>query len=406
MRSRAARLSSGAAACLALGAAAFFLLRSEKEIAGRRAAVRAFDMRAWEAADALADARGGEQAYVAAGQSVVFWAPKVAGLLQTASAAIDDLRQAAATDEARRALIDAAASVTELGNVEKRARDYLASPQQLMAADVIFAEGVESATTAARQVEAARTAEVQGFDAFEAIARRMQASGLVVSAGLALAIVIALAFVPPVAMRSQAETKRDAGGDAAPTVWDARLSDAAPHGREPPAEASVGERAEAAATISKLQEAADLCTEFGRVGDVTALTRLLARGADAMSATGMVVWLGNADGGDLRPVLAHGYTSKAVARMPPLARSAGNAAAAAYRTAALQVVRPPSSTSTGAVVAPLISPDGCIGALSAELSGGAEASASVQALATILAAQLAGVLAPSVAPPAREEATA
>ena len=258
MRSRAARLSSGATACLALGVAAFFLLRSEKEIAGRRAAVRAFDMHAWEAAASLADARAGEQAYVAAGQSVVFWAPKVAGLLQTAAAAIDDLRQAAATDEARRALMDAAASVTELGNVEKRARDYLASPQQLMAADVIFAEGVESATAAARQVEAARTAEVQGFDAFEAIARRMQASGLVVSTGFALAIVIALAFVP-VAMRSQAETKRHLGGDAAPTVWDARLSDAGPSGLERPAEAAAGERAEAVA-MNKLQEAADLCT--------------------------------------------------------------------------------------------------------------------------------------------------
>ena len=405
MRSRAARLSSGAAACLALGAAAFFLVRSEKQIASRRGAVRAFDVHAREATDALADARAGAQAYVAAGQSVVFWAPKVAGLLQTASAAIDDLRQAAATDEARRALIDAAASVTELGNVEKRARDYLASPQQLMAADVIFAEGVETATAAARQVEAARTAEVDGFDAFETVGRRRQAYGLVASAGLALAIVIALAFVGPASMRGQTEAGHASGDGAAPAVWDGSL-DAEPRHLQPPADAATGERADAAAMISKLQEAADLCTEFGRVGDVTALNRLLARGADAMSATGMVVWLGNAAGADLRPVLAHGYTPKAMLRMPPLARSAGNAAAAAYRTAALQVVRPLSSTSTGAVVAPLISAEGCIGALSAELSGGAESSRSVQALATILAAQLAGVLAPSAAAPAREEATA
>jgi GAF domain-containing protein len=46
------------------------------------------------------------------------------------------------------------------------------------------------------------------------------------------------------------------------------------------------------------------------------------------------------------------------------------------------------------VVAPLLSPDGCIGALTAEIRGGGETSDSAQALAAIFAAQLVGVLAP------------
>ena len=48
---------------------------------------------------------------------------------------------------------------------------------------------------------------------------------------------------------------------------------------------------------------------------------------------------------------------------------------------------------TGAVVAPILSADGCIGALSAEIRHGAETSEAVQALAEIFAAHLAGVLA-------------
>jgi hypothetical protein len=48
--------------------------------------------------------------------------------------------------------------------------------------------------------------------------------------------------------------------------------------------------------------------------------------------------------------------------------------------------------SSGAVVAPILSADGCIGALSAEIRGGGETSDSVQALAAIFAALLAGVL--------------
>ena len=75
-------------------------------------------------------------------------------------------------------------------------------------------------------------------------------------------------------------------------------------------------------------------------------------------------------------------------------RSANNAAAAAYRSGTLQIVLARPGGSTGAVVAPIISVDGCIGALSAEIRGGAEMSEGVQALASIFAAQLANVVAP------------
>jgi hypothetical protein len=81
--------------------------------------------------------------------------------------------------------------------------------------------------------------------------------------------------------------------------------------------------------------------------------------------------------------------------MPAVQLSADNAAAAAYRTGRLQVVPARPGAPTGAVVAPLLSQDGCIGALTAETIGGAESLAPVHSLATIFAAQLVGVLAGS-----------
>jgi len=98
--------------------------------------MRAFDLHAREATDALADVRVGQQAYVAAGQGIAFWMPKVAATTETAATLIAGLRQAAQGGLAKASLDDAAATVTDFGTVDKRARDYLRSGQPLMAADV------------------------------------------------------------------------------------------------------------------------------------------------------------------------------------------------------------------------------------------------------------------------------
>src|SRR5471032_3311590 len=150
MRSRTARLTVGLVAWLAIGAAAFFLVRSDKQITDLRAAVRAFDLRAREAADAVADLR------VAEGQGVAVWMPKVAATSESISQAIASLRQSADSTTARTALDEAADAITEFRAVDKRARDYIKAGQQLMAGDVIFTEGGDTASGAARQIERAR----------------------------------------------------------------------------------------------------------------------------------------------------------------------------------------------------------------------------------------------------------
>jgi hypothetical protein len=140
--------------------------------------------------------------------------------------------------------------------------------------------------------------------------------------------------------------------------------------------------------------AANICTDLGRVNEQADLVKLLGRAAELMDASGIVIWMGNPAGGDLRPALAYGYPPQTVARMPAVPRNAGNAAAAAYRTGALQIVLTRPGTSSGALVAPLLTPDGCIGALSAEIKGRGETSDTTQALVVLFAAQLASVLAP------------
>src|SRR5207249_1290497 len=128
-------------------------------------------------------------------------------------------------------------------------------------------------------------------------------------------------------------------------------------------------------SATALKTAAELCTDIGRVSDLDDLKSLLGRTADLLDASGLVLWLVDASGTELRPAAAHGYPTATIARIPPVARSADNAAAAAYRTSTLQIVLSrPGSAAKGAVVAPVVSADGCIGVLAAEVRDGAEAS--------------------------------
>jgi hypothetical protein len=140
-----------------------------------------------------------------------------------------------------------------------------------------------------------------------------------------------------------------------------------------------------------LKAAADLATDFGRVRDSAELERLMARASDLMDAAGLVVWLSDGHDG-LRPVLTHGYGPQMLARMQSLPRNADNAAASAFRTGELQIVLSRPGGASGAIVAPILGGDGCVGALSAEIQGGGEGSEAVQAIAAIVAAHLASVL--------------
>jgi hypothetical protein len=409
MRSRAARLTISAAALIALAAAGFLAYQTERRIATRHEAVRAFDLRARETANILADIRSAQEAYVAAGQGAAYWMPKVTALLEEVAPKIDQLRASAVSTSARSGLMEAAARVSEFGNVDRRVRDYMRSGQTLMASDVVFTEGGETTVAAARLVESARLAEHQTLDADEAALRRRQAAVLAGAAGFGALVLLALAWVAPRARDASMES--EPATDAEPVAGglmlrtspaqkaSARVEDSAP-AREPVKAPSAGALRGSA---PMLKAASELCTDFSRATNLVDLTRLLARAADVMDASGIVVWLGDGAGGDLRPVLAHGYSEHVLARLSTIPREADNAAAEAYRTGKLQIVLKRPAISNGAVVAPLLASEGCIGAFTAEILAGSETSDAVQALASLFAAQLTGILAASLPAAPRAE---
>jgi hypothetical protein len=365
-------------ALIAIGVAAFLLIRTERQIGERASALRAFDRHAREASDALAEARVAQHGYVAAGQGEAFWMSKVTASGEMVHMALVALGQNA-TPAGRTAVAEATETAWEFGDIDKRVREYITSGQQLMAADVIFTEGSDAAATAGRQVETARLAEHQAFDRDLAEMRRQQAITIAAAAGVCALVVLGLIPIRRTAIAAAALESSSSMSIAPFPVG------------VPAAPASAETTSPTAGEL--FRTAADLATDFGRVRDLEELTRILARAADVLDASGLMVWMGSATGGDLRPVLAHGYSSQMIARIPPVPRSADNAAAAAYRSGTLQIVLSRPGVSSGAVVAPILSADGCIGALSAEIRGSGETSELVQALATIFASHLAVVLA-------------
>jgi hypothetical protein len=428
MQSRAMRLILAAVCCIAGVATATFVLSSEQQIADRRVSERVFDQRAREATEALADLRTAQQAYVAAGQGVAFWMSKVDATMETVANTLATLQQSATIAASKAALDETGTTLHEFGDVDKRIRGYLESGAQLMAADIIFTEGGEAVASAARQVESARLEEQSNLDRFAGERRKQEAQALAGAGGLIILIVVALALSPrkPAARADPASPDRlgapsellaprepitprqvapwTTSADKTVSSTDETLPMRREASPEPkPAEPKPAEMARPVDVAKRaagpaLKAAAQLCTDLGRVSDSQELRSLIGRAADMLDASGLVLWMGTAAGDELRPAVAHGYDSQMVARIPSVPRSANNAAATAYRTATLQIVLSRPGSAKGAVVAPVVSADGCIGVLSAEIRDGGEASETVQALAAIIAAQLAGVLGSTPAP--------
>ncbi|MGE3401701.1 MAG: helix-turn-helix domain-containing protein [Vicinamibacterales bacterium] len=142
---------------------------------------------------------------------------------------------------------------------------------------------------------------------------------------------------------------------------------------------------------SDLCALAEVCASIARAADWNELTPALAEAASLVRAEGMTIWTWDQRFNALSPAWAHGYADELVARMPRVTRESDNALAAAWREARVVVV---SATpgSTGAVVAPMVTPDGCLGVVALELAETRETDQLIQAIATILAAQLASVM--------------
>lgn len=367
---------------IAIGLTASYLLENiNTDINSRRSSADVLRGQAAALSATIADVRAGQFAYVARGQGEAFWMSRVESLMPSLQKQAAEFGASLASPAAQSAFEPASAALENFRTLDARVREFVQSGSTLLAADMIFSDGLESTATASTQVTAALTAELQHLDAGMASLRSRQLAVLGGGAGVILLLMVGLAATGP-----SASTSAEPEVAAAPVSEPVRFEAPLPKAR--------------AAVTPKLLSTAQLCGELARVAEGRQLPSLLERAAKVLDASGIIVWVAEPSRQTLAPALAYGYDDKVVARMGSIHRDANNAAAAAYRSAEVRTVAGDAFTS-GAVIVPLMTSDGCIGVLSAEMKGGCEKDESSQALATIFAAQLATIVATPAAVPVK-----
>jgi len=146
----------------------------------------------------------------------------------------------------------------------------------------------------------------------------------------------------------------------------------------------------AAARMPCFAQVADLCTRLARAMQPRDVTPVLEDATRVLDAVGLIVWMWDPATRTLGHVLAHGYSTDVLARLPRVRWDTDNAIAEAFRCGDTRVVAG-SGTSTGAVVVPIVTGGGCAGVLAMELQDRGEERDWVRAVGSILAAQMAGL---------------
>jgi hypothetical protein len=347
--------------------AGYFVWSTERavhQLDDRRESKRSTIDRLLSSISAIATA---QQAFTDFGRQDVASFTRVSLLVDRITTDAAGLRAAAESSSSSARLEEFWTALSALMGAESRARERLASGDESGAADAILASSREHVNVLNSTLQAFREAELENFGATRAAMMwRSWASlgiaGLVWGTGL-----IAFALIP---------WRRPA-----PVV----VTQPAAQAVSMPAPIPGG-----AVPSIDLAAAADLAADLSRLSDQAALPGLLKRAAEILGARGIVVWMGA--GGELYAVAEHGYENGLLARIRPIARLADNATAAAWRSGELCTV-PADVSGYGAIVAPLLSPAGCVGVLAAEVGSERERDEATHAVAVILAAQLSGVLA-------------
>ncbi len=370
---------------VAIGTAASYLLKDlDTRINTQQSSADSLREQAKALSATIADVRIGQVAYVARGQGEAFWMTHVASLLPALQKQTADFAASLTAPGAQAAFESAAAALENFRTLDSRVKEFVTNGNSLLAGDLIFSDGLESAATASTQVAVALSEELRAHAGGVSQMRSRQLAILGGAAGGLLLLMLVLAV-----------TGADPRREAEPQVPTAPV--------EPVRFEAPLPRAKAAIT-PKLITTAKLCGELARITESRQLPGLLERAAKVLEASGIIAWVADPTGNELRPAMSYGYSDQVVAKMGGIPREAGNAVAAAYRAAEMRTVAGDNFTN-GALVAPLMTADGCIGVLSAEMKSGAERDESSQALATIFAAQLATLVSPpAMAAPARAAA--
>jgi hypothetical protein len=408
MKSRAVRVLLVTLAIAAQAGAAVAVWQLEQQVGTKRSSADTFERDARQAVLHLTELRAAQQAYVAEGQSTNTWLAMATESSQSITQELAALRLAARSVEAQGALETAIETFsTALSQSDTKARGYLKAGQRLSASDVIFTDGASTLAKVVNAIDGARGEESLARAVVIASSRQRQLSAIGAAAALTL---LALLLLVPIPRGSAARGDEEPG--AAPTdgaglgllraTQGARGAKAATS-RDAPAVASPEDDPLAfidfdaglrPSRTPDLEMVADICSSLALVGDARELQGLLERTAKVLDASGVIIWMPDAPGGPLRQVLTHGYSPLALACMGSIDPASDNATATAFRTRTVLVV-PSEPLASGAIVAPLITADGCSGAMAVELRGGVETTDHLRAVATIFSAQLATLFTPA-----------
>jgi CHASE3 domain sensor protein len=428
MKSRSARLALFVLFAVALAVTAYLFRKSEAAEQAELTAGQAFTAKARDAARHVLDLRAAQQAYVATGQGHNFWASRVTQTLDGLRESLGTLRASASARDSQSNIDAAAGHLQDFGQMDTRAREYVRTNQDLLAADMIFSNGTELTDAAVAALDQAAASEMAARNAAADTFGRREAFALV-AAAFASGLVVLL-LLPGVERETPAPPFVERSVPAGPKPVPVRVQSLEPFGNEGegwssarrtgggptavpgldtpgetlPAVAAADQPlaappslapASAAVPSVDLRAVAALCTELSRVDDTMALPPLLDQAASVLDAAGIILWIADPDGRELNPVLAQGYPQHLINRLGTIPRGAENATAAAFRTGLLQTVNA-DGISNGAIAAPLVACGGCVGVMAAEVRGDGEKQEAKLAAATILAAQLASLVGPPV----------
>lgn len=418
MRSRGARLTLLVLFAVTLLTTAFLYWKGESLARAETAALRSFEDQAREGSRALLDMRAAQQAYVAQGQAGEFWPGKVAAGIDSLRGTLAALRSIAASPSTSVEIDSALKTLDDFRQLDRRARGYTGSGQNLLASDLIFGDGLQMTQVIDSKIDQARAGEVAARTAASSTHRTRQAFALAAAAAAATLVVLLLLpqrepdQLPVPAVAAPVQTL----GLTTPAALDPPMNPEIESWSPPkrltvvprpePVAAAAGptpEREAAPATSEPPQMAAHtdfsgvalLCTDLARVIDTQQLPSLLDRASSLLDAKGIILWISDPDGRELNPIVAHGYAPQLVDRLGTISRDAENATAAAFRTSLLQTVQG-ATGSNGAIAAPLVTPAGCVGVMAAEVRHEGEREESRLAAAAIVAAQLATLVGPPV----------
>jgi hypothetical protein len=342
--------------------------------------------------------RFAQQAYVAAGQSETFWIGRVTAAGDALRAALDTLTSSSQSGEIHAAIEAAAQAVEDFERVDRRVRGYATTGQKLLAADIIFSDGLEASAKILAALSRVHQQSVAETDATANSARIEWRTALGASAGVVAIALILLTGVPA----GETTGGQQPATSPRPTL-DLDLRPAAPKRvavatPTPPDQPPSKRPLEAAAGLGEadLMGLASICSDLARLSDTGSLPAILERAAKALDASGLVLWVVDPDGKELMPVAAHGYPVSVLSRLGSLSVHGENATAAAFRTGLVQTVKGDLDTD-GAIAAPLVGSSGCRGVMAAEVRHEGERQPTRLAAASIVAAQLATLIGPPAA---------